>query len=103
MDDAIVDVENVWKHLRENRLLPEGERKSVIEVVFNASKEVRMPIYPATSQDSTLGSRRHTPHTRNLQTAHTWRYAIQSAGDSRQYYAGTASIGTDTIGLDSAG
>ncbi len=48
VDDAIVDVENVWKHLRENRLLPEGERKSVIEVVFNASKEVRMPILNST-------------------------------------------------------
>lgn len=48
VDDAIVDVENVWKHLRENRLLPEGERKRVIEVVFNASKEVRMPILNST-------------------------------------------------------
>ena len=48
VDDAIVDVENVWKHLRENRLLPEEERKSVIEVVFNASKEVRMPILNST-------------------------------------------------------
>ena len=44
VDDAIVDVENVWKHLRENRLLPEGERRPVREVVFNASREVRMPI-----------------------------------------------------------
>ena len=49
VDDAIVDVENVWKHLRENRLLPEGERRPVREVVFNASREVRMPI-----QNSTL-------------------------------------------------
>lgn len=48
VDDAIVDVENVWKHLRENRLLPEAQRKSVIEVVFNASKEVRMPILNST-------------------------------------------------------
>lgn len=48
VDDAIVDVENVWKHLRENRLLPENERKPVIRVVFNASREVRMPILNST-------------------------------------------------------
>ena len=48
VDDAIVDVENVWKHLRENRLLPDGERKPVLEVVFNASREVRMPILNST-------------------------------------------------------
>lgn len=45
VDDAIVDVENVYKRLRENRLKPEGERLSVIDVVYNASKEVRMPIF----------------------------------------------------------
>ncbi len=44
VDDAIVDVENVWKHLRENKMLPPEERKPVREVVFNASREVRMPI-----------------------------------------------------------
>ena len=48
VDDAIVDVENVWKRLRENRLLPEGERRGIIEVVFDASKEVRMPILNST-------------------------------------------------------
>ena len=48
VDDAIVDVENVWKHLRENRLLPPGERKPVREVVFHASREVRMPILNST-------------------------------------------------------
>ena len=48
VDDAIVDVENVWKHLRENCLLPEGERRPVREVVFNASREVRMPILNST-------------------------------------------------------
>ncbi len=48
VDDAIVDVENVYKHIRENRMKPESERQSVIEVVFNASKEVRMPILNST-------------------------------------------------------
>lgn len=48
VDDAIVDVENVWKHLRENRMLPVSERKPVRDVVFNASREVRMPILNST-------------------------------------------------------
>lgn len=48
VDDAIVDVENVFKHLRQNRKLPESERKSVVEVVFNASREVRLPILNST-------------------------------------------------------
>ena len=48
VDDAIVDVENVWKHLRENRMLPMSERKPVCDVVFNASREVRMPILNST-------------------------------------------------------
>lgn len=48
VDDAIVDVENVWKHLRENRMLPESERLRVRDVVFNASREVRMPILNST-------------------------------------------------------
>lgn len=45
VDDAIVDVENVYKRLRENSCLPEDERRSTISVVFEASKEVRMPIF----------------------------------------------------------
>ena len=48
VDDAIIDVENVFKHLRENRLKPEGERMKVLDVVFEASKEVRMPILNST-------------------------------------------------------
>ena len=48
VDDAIVDVENVYKRLRENRALPPGERKSVTDVVFHASAEVRMPILNST-------------------------------------------------------
>lgn len=48
VDDAIIDVENVFKHLRENRKLPESQRKPILEVVFEASKEVRMPILNST-------------------------------------------------------
>lgn len=48
VDDAIVDVENVWKHLRENRMLPATERLPIRQVVFNASREVRMPILNST-------------------------------------------------------
>ncbi len=48
VDDAIVDVENVWKHLRANRQLPPQQRLPVLKVVFEASKEVRMPILNST-------------------------------------------------------
>ena len=45
VDDAIVDVENVYKRLRENRALPEGQRQPAVKVVYHASAEVRMPIF----------------------------------------------------------
>ena len=48
VDDAIVDVENVYKRIRENRLLPEEERRSTLDVVYDASREVRMPILNST-------------------------------------------------------
>ena len=48
VDDAIVDVENVYKRLRENRLKPKAERISSLEIVFEGSKEVRMPILNST-------------------------------------------------------
>lgn len=49
VDDAIVDVENVWKHLRHNRTLPPEQQRPVIKVVFDASREVRMPILNSTA------------------------------------------------------
>ena len=48
VDDAIIDVENVFKHLRLNRMKPEGEQQPILDVVFEASKEVRMPILNST-------------------------------------------------------
>ncbi len=45
VDDAIVDVENVYKRLRENSAKPEDERRDPLRVVYEASKEVRKPIF----------------------------------------------------------
>ena len=48
VDDAIVDVENVWRKLRENRALEPSQRRSALSVVYEASREVRMPILNST-------------------------------------------------------
>lgn len=48
VDDAIVDVENVYKRLRQNASLPESQRRSVRDVVYHASAEVRVPIFNST-------------------------------------------------------
>lgn len=48
VDDSIVDVENVFKRLRENRRKPAGERLGTLETVYEASKEVRMPMLNST-------------------------------------------------------
>ena len=48
VDDAIVDVENVYKRLRLNAQLPADQRKPKIKVIFDASREVRMPILNST-------------------------------------------------------
>lgn len=44
VDDAIVDVENVYKRLRENQKKKDGERLKPITVIYEASKEVRQPV-----------------------------------------------------------
>jgi len=48
VDDAIIDVENVLRRLRENQKRPEADRQTAIEVVFQASSEVRGAILFAT-------------------------------------------------------
>lgn len=48
VDDAIVDVENVYKRLRQNAALPADKRRSVLDCVYHASAEVRMPIFNST-------------------------------------------------------
>lgn len=48
VDDAIVDVENVYKRLRENSIKERNLRIPVIKVVYEASKEVRKPILNST-------------------------------------------------------
>ena len=48
VDDAIIDVENVYRRLRQNHRLPESERQSAFTVVFEASREIRASILNAT-------------------------------------------------------
>lgn len=48
VDDAIIDVENVYKRLRQNHRLSSGDRQPVLQVVFEASREIRASILNAT-------------------------------------------------------
>ena len=48
VDDAIIDVENVFKRLKQNTAKPEAERKNKLDVIFDASVEIRTSIINAT-------------------------------------------------------
>jgi Cu/Ag efflux pump CusA len=48
VDDAIIDVENVYRRLKENALKPESEKQSVLTIIFNASVEIRSSVINAT-------------------------------------------------------
>lgn len=48
VDDAIIDVENVYKRLKQNRLLPPEQQQKTLTVVYEASKEIRASIMNAT-------------------------------------------------------
>ncbi len=49
VDDAIIDVENVYKRLRENTLIEDSSnRKKVLDIIFEASSEIRGSIWNAT-------------------------------------------------------
>ncbi len=48
VDDAIIDVENVFRRLKENSLASPAEKRPATEVIFEASKEIRSPMVNAT-------------------------------------------------------
>jgi CzcA family heavy metal efflux pump len=48
VDDAIIDVENVYRRLKENARKPEGEKQPVLSVIYNASVEIRSSVINAT-------------------------------------------------------
>jgi CzcA family heavy metal efflux pump len=48
VDDAIIDVENVFRRLKQNRALPEADRRAFVDVIFDASNEIRPAMVFAT-------------------------------------------------------
>jgi CzcA family heavy metal efflux pump len=49
VDDAIIDVENVYRRLRENAGFPEASRRPIFDVVYDASREIRSSVVYATA------------------------------------------------------
>ncbi|HMP71343.1 MAG TPA: efflux RND transporter permease subunit, partial [Pirellulaceae bacterium] len=48
VDDSIVDIENIFRRLKENHHLPSDQRRPALDVVYDASREVRNSIVYAT-------------------------------------------------------
>jgi Cu/Ag efflux pump CusA len=48
VDDAIIDVENVFRRLKENAKRPEAEKQSKLKVIYDASVEIRSSVIHAT-------------------------------------------------------
>lgn len=48
VDDAVIDVENVFRRLRENAALPPERRRNTLSIVYDASVEIRSSIVFAT-------------------------------------------------------
>jgi HME family heavy-metal exporter len=48
VDDAIIDVENVLRRLKENAGLPEADRKGFVDIIYSASNEIRSSVVFAT-------------------------------------------------------
>ena len=48
VDDAIIDVENVLKRLKQNHRLPKDQQESHMQVIYKASVEIRSSIVQAT-------------------------------------------------------
>jgi HME family heavy-metal exporter len=48
VDDAIIDVENVFRRLKQNNALPSEQRRQFVEVIFDASNEIRPAMVFAT-------------------------------------------------------
>lgn len=48
VDDSIVDIENIYRRLKENRQLPVGQQRPALDVIYDASTEVRNSIVYAT-------------------------------------------------------
>jgi len=48
VDDAIIDVENVFRRLKQNKALPNVQQRKFVEVIFDASNEIRPAMVFAT-------------------------------------------------------